>query len=242
MNKKTCICILGMHRGGTSAMAGVINKLGIYMGENLMGPSATENAKGFFELIEFKELNKEILAYFKTRWDDINIVKKIKNLLPDELRYKMRSLIRKNFAEHDIFAIKDPRMCLLFPLWKTILENAGVNIKVQIIIRNPNEVFLSLLNRNNKTLQEAFQLWHIYMAYAEFNTRGLPRHFMMFNDLLCKTEESIFKMIDVLNLNVDYKIYKNDVIDFLDIKLKHFDTEKSLSFYQKLKKEYEIRG
>ena len=45
--KQTCILILGMHRSGTSAIAGTLNNLDVYLGSNLMDPGK-ENPKGFF--------------------------------------------------------------------------------------------------------------------------------------------------------------------------------------------------
>lgn len=43
-----CLIVLGMHRSGTSAIAGFLNKLGITLGSNLMMPTEY-NEKGYFE-------------------------------------------------------------------------------------------------------------------------------------------------------------------------------------------------
>ena len=43
------VLILGMHRSGTSALAGALQELSVYMGGNLAGPQADVNEKGFFD-------------------------------------------------------------------------------------------------------------------------------------------------------------------------------------------------
>ncbi len=45
---KKCIVVLGMHRSGTSAMTGLLSKLGASPGSDLL-PANPSNPKGFFE-------------------------------------------------------------------------------------------------------------------------------------------------------------------------------------------------
>ena len=62
MSDPTIVCILGMHRSGTSLLAR-INLLGVYLGPpNRLMPAAPENPKGFWEYQPIMELNNEILA------------------------------------------------------------------------------------------------------------------------------------------------------------------------------------
>ncbi|MGC8755244.1 MAG: hypothetical protein ACP5QW_01800, partial [bacterium] len=53
------ICVLGMHRSGTSAMMGMLQNMGLDLGTNLMGP-AEDNPKGFFENENVTFLNDKI--------------------------------------------------------------------------------------------------------------------------------------------------------------------------------------
>ena len=54
--KKEIIIVLGMHRSGTSLIAGVLHEMGVNMGSNLM--KADEyNPKGYFEDIEIYKFN-----------------------------------------------------------------------------------------------------------------------------------------------------------------------------------------
>jgi hypothetical protein len=238
MNKK-CIMVLGMHRGGTSALAGTLQNMGIYMGENLM-KGGKENPKGFFELIEFKELNKEILNYFNTSWDDIEISKKVKKSVPIDIRRKMRKIIKDNFDKYNIFALKDPRMCFLLPIWEEVLKNIDIETEAIVIVRDPSEVFFSLKKRNNINFLTSFHLWHTYISNAETNTRNMKRYFVMFDDLIEKKDETINNIIKIFELNIDFEKNRNRIYRFLDKKLKHYNFKKTNDFYCKIKNTYSL--
>lgn len=51
----TCVLVLGTPRSGTSAVAGVLSKLGIDMGRDFM-PATEMNPKGFFQCLDLEEL------------------------------------------------------------------------------------------------------------------------------------------------------------------------------------------
>ena len=58
MNKEIkTVVVLGMHRSGTSMTSAILEKLGINMGDETLGPLET-NPIGHFEDRMFLELNK----------------------------------------------------------------------------------------------------------------------------------------------------------------------------------------
>jgi hypothetical protein len=58
---------LGMHRSGTSSIAGAMVRLGGAL--NLL-PPADDNPKGFWESSVLMSLNDQILAAGRSHWDD----------------------------------------------------------------------------------------------------------------------------------------------------------------------------
>lgn len=68
--KQTCILLLGMHRSGTSALAGTLHQLGIYLGSDLMKPGQY-NKKGYFENNLIFRFNEQLLHKVGSSWDDI---------------------------------------------------------------------------------------------------------------------------------------------------------------------------
>ena len=61
--------MLGMHRSGTSALAGALHLTGFDLGQNIM-PPADENPKGFFENQHIVDLNDRILEELFTFWNE----------------------------------------------------------------------------------------------------------------------------------------------------------------------------
>ena len=62
----------------------------------------------------------------------------------DELKLALQS----EFEYSNIFAIKDPRLAFLFPVYKQVLEDLDINIKIVLPYRNPIEVANSLRKRD----------------------------------------------------------------------------------------------
>ena len=105
MNKrKKILIVLGMHRSGTSALAGLLSHLSIPMGDNLMTPVEGENDKGFFEDEEIVELNDQLLSKLGMSWDDAR-------LMPDkwwmqddvnEIKIEIKILAKASAAEKNL--------------------------------------------------------------------------------------------------------------------------------------------
>ena len=116
----TCIIVLGCFRSGTSAVAGALHHLGIFMGEKF-DPPGENNPKGFWEDLEFKRIHQIcddcLIDSYENQWKDF------------EDEYK--SLIQKR-EQHPIWGIKDPLLCRQLP---TLLEYV-ITSKV-IVCRRP---------------------------------------------------------------------------------------------------------
>src|SRR5271163_5273785 len=61
------VIVLGMHRRGTSAVAGTLVKLGGGSPKHLMVANAG-NARGYFESVAFMQFHDELLASAGSRW------------------------------------------------------------------------------------------------------------------------------------------------------------------------------
>ena len=219
-NKQTCILVLGMHRSGTSALTGTLSLLDVYLGSKLMKGSFA-NEKGYFENDELFSVNEALLAECHSSWYDIfyseDKLEKIKNI--DELK----AVIKKEFEYSRIFAIKDPRLAFLFPIYKKILEEFDIDIKVVLPYRNPMEVANSLHTRDNLSLEKGMLLWGYHFLLAEKYSRDYERVFINYDDLMNKTEESIRLISQSLNIDFYTKYTKNKqrIEEFLEPSLKH---------------------
>ena len=182
--KRQAIVVLGMHRSGTSGLTGCLHLLGCAAPRSQI-PIATDNPKGFFESRPIVHHNDELLATLGLDWKDWRPV-------PTEffsgeavnLHDKGTNLIDEEFEQNPLFVLKDPRVCRLFPYWRRVLQDSGIDLMVVQSHRHPLEVAQSLQQRNKLPLAQGFLLWMVHVLQAERASRGWSRAFCSFTNLL----------------------------------------------------------
>lgn len=160
--------LIGMHRSGTSALAGALHSGGVKMGdeETFIPRPSPENPRGFYEDIRFRRLNDKLLeksGYVVKRWG-IELPPISDGFL---LRRRRRRLIRQCGASGH-WGWKDPRTCLVFDTWLRELEKAGLlgRTRILFIHRHPFAVARSLERRNHLPLHHGLKLWTLYNKTA----------------------------------------------------------------------------
>src|SRR5689334_10209515 len=66
---RTAVLVVGMHRSGTSALAGVVSLLGAAAPKTLM-PADETNPRGFWESNKLGPIHEAMLASMESSWDD----------------------------------------------------------------------------------------------------------------------------------------------------------------------------
>lgn len=106
------IIVLGSHRSGTSAVAGILHHLGVYMGDNFQEPNDA-NPKGYWEDPEFSEVNEHIYDSLKGSPHES------RPLPPGALNDRNKSLnhwyylMEKRNKDHCVWGFKDPKFSLI---------------------------------------------------------------------------------------------------------------------------------
>lgn len=156
------IPILGMHRSGTSALAGALHKLGADLGpESSWIPPAADNPLGFFEYAPIVDVNREIIAAFGGTWSSPPPMPP--GWIDDERVGAALERARSLAAEMPRgLVVKDPRLALVMPLWDAI----STPRPAVICLRHPTAVASSLQRRNGFTLDVGLFLWFRYVAAA----------------------------------------------------------------------------
>lgn len=154
------VCITGMHRSGTSTIAQLLYRCGLYLGpENDLFAPKNENPDGYWENKKFVNVNEKIFRAYKSGWDlPFSLASdwhEDERLLPIKIE-ALRLL--KDFEGHDPWGWKDPRSSLTLPFWLSLLPNS----RVLVCLRNPLEVALSLRKRGNSSYAFGLNLWEIY--------------------------------------------------------------------------------
>jgi hypothetical protein len=155
--------VLGMHRSGTSAIAGFLAKAGFYAGEEAdLLPAAEDNPKGFFERADVNALNDNLLEELGGAWD-----KPPRRALVAERAPAWQARAEKALAGLDAGAgrrplvLKDPRISLLLPAWLPVLD---CRFAIVLVDRNPVDIALSVRRRDRRPLYVALALWQTYCA------------------------------------------------------------------------------
>jgi len=214
----TCAVILGMHRSGTSALAGVLNILGVDFGDDLIGPSAS-NEKGHFESTRAMEFNDSVLRRFRSRWKrSFRLPSDWASTLDGELVAFGRSLA---IPEAAVWGLKDPRICRLVPVWREILRSRGVASRFILCLRQPEEVCASLACRDELESERSHALWIEHVCAAEADTRGQPRIILTFDQLLANPGQTARELARFLGLPDPDAPALASVNAFLEPQLRH---------------------
>ncbi len=105
-------------------------------------------------------------------WDDLFCLPKSWWQLPVVERYhkEIAKIVLQEFGRHEIWAIKDPRISILLPLWIDIFNRLSIVPHFLIAIRNPFEVARSLMARDRFCQSKSLALWMKYFLKKDFTT------------------------------------------------------------------------
>ena len=208
-----------MHRSGTSALTGALECLGVALPSDLL-PPMEDNPKGYFEGVQVLEINERILESLQSSYDDTRYTIDIPEGTVAAFLPEVKRFIEAEFQYSKFFALKDPRLCLTFPVWERALTELGISVKIIIPYRNPFEIARSLQKRNDFSVEKGILLWVKYFLHAEFYSRGQARLFVGFNQLLQKTQEKINELAVFTGVELVENSTKS-LDNFLDKDLKH---------------------
>lgn len=160
------ILVLGMHRSGTSAIAGALGRCGVELGGNLIAPAA-DNPLGYFEHADAVVANEVLLDALDRAWDDVRALPAgwMSTAAADAARQSVRGLLAP-LAAHPVWAIKDPRMCRLLPLWLPLLAEHDIEPVGVLALRHPHAVAASLATRDGTPRRIACIAWLRHMLEA----------------------------------------------------------------------------
>lgn len=223
--KRTALVVLGMHRSGTSALAGVMGHMGCDLPKDLMAP-AEMNAKGFFESDGITELNEELLASAGQTWFSFPPFPQEWFRSPKATEFTERAAeqILDSFGRSHLYVVKDPRICRLLPLWLSALDRAGSDPRFVCIHRNPLDVAASLQRWANYEPVYGMMLWLRHVLEAEAASRGIRRVFVSYEQLMSDWAGTVREIGKGLELNWPRPVdsVAPAVQDFLSESLRHF--------------------
>jgi hypothetical protein len=191
------VLVVGMHRSGTSALAGAIETTGLFVGppSELMQANV-QNPEGFFELQAVADFNDEVLHHLGGGLYEPPLLPQgwVDDPRIEGFVLRARSLIESSFDGRP-FILKDPRIALLLPFWRRVLLDRCCAV---MIVRDPIEVAWSLSLRDGMSPLMSMALWSGYNRSASEGLSGLPVHVCSYEELVVTPHAVLTSITDSL--------------------------------------------
>jgi len=229
------LIVTGVHRSGTSMVAGILSNLAIPMGEGAQMNPAPENPEGFFERIDVMQLNDSILKKLGGSWQAPP------NLGPESWFSIDQNLFSHYRSSLDLFSgsfnswfVKDPRISLILPMWDRL---ALTNLSLIFAVRNPQAVAQSLHLRNGLSHRRALALWWFYNQQLLSNVDSRDTLFIDY-DSAKRSKKATTEKIAAFAL----KAVKVSSLNTLDSSVGNYDEDRILDSLKTKKAEQSINS
>jgi hypothetical protein len=193
--------VLGMHRSGTSAVAGMLDALGVRMGPKNARADWVgrhwSNPMGHFENPDIVWLNGRILdnegsgVHESARWD--HVPERARELTPD-----IEQTLRR--AEGELWGWKDPWSVLTIEEFLPMVHDP----RFIFVFRDPDEVARSLYRRDGTGAEESRRIAARFATnLARIATRhpDIPRLELKFDDVTKNPTATIDRLVAFANLH-----------------------------------------
>jgi len=190
----SCIVVLGCFRSGTSAVAGILHHLGVFMGSEF-DEFTSHNKSGYWEDLEFKNFHKKMeLSSFNEK---------------DRENYE--KLIRSRQVNFELWGLKDPLLCLFLD---EFLNNLQDQVKLIVCDRNQEKIAQSMCNvlGNQDNYKNFLKLANFYVNSMNKQVYKCKIPFLRVDHekLIQQTSETIKEICNFLNLE-----YKQQAFDYV---------------------------
>jgi hypothetical protein len=212
-----------MHRSGTSLATRALMLLGVSLGDDgALLPPGRDNPAGYWESRAISELDDVLLAHLGGSWDQPPVLDPgwEANADLDSWRDKAAEALATTFGPHepatsDWIGWKDPRLSILLPFWRTVTT---VDTTI-VLVRDPDEVASSLLERNGIDAPQAAVLWLRYLFAATSNDE---HHLLVTQDeFFLRMPETLGRLTRHLDLPEPAPVVAEEIAAQLDPSLRH---------------------
>lgn len=203
--RPVALFVLGMARSGTSAITRVLSLCGSTLPAGMSGADKN-NPRGYWEPRAAIMLNETIMRRHHSNWYDptLRLEEEWAFGAEEKAAYiaKIAAYLR-TVPTAPLVVIKEPRITALSGLWFEAARQVGFDIAAVIAVRHPHEVIASAAKyvKTNPELSSA--LWLKYNLLAERRTRGIPRVFVDYANLLDDWRREVKRIATTLQIDLD---------------------------------------
>jgi len=195
------VIVLGMHHSGTSILAEILHRNGVFMQANM-----PHHESKFFTI----KINDEMIMGGGANWANnpimpvAEVMAKLDDVRKQVERKALVKYMEAGYDGHSPWGFKDPRTCVTLPLYLEIFPNA----QLLHIIRDEKDVAISLAASDKKglgiisDLDFWMDLQRQYVGRArEFGTRHKHYHELRYEDFCRHPVEVMKEVFAYLNLD-----------------------------------------
>ena len=188
--------LIGPHRSGTSLLGQILCLLGMDIGRSVMLPSF-DNPRGFWENQKVIHAHDGLLSALGADWTTVDKLTPewISSEVAHETGNALVDILEKDFDTERPALVKDPRLCVLLPLWQEISKTTNRPLKLLGIVRFPGAISNSLAARSNLLEGAADHITQLYLQAFFKSLKPMQPAFVVFEKLI---ETPAKDVIDVL--------------------------------------------
>ena len=226
MTRPVALFVLGFGRSGTSPLTRVLSLCGAALPTGLLG-AMSDNPRGFFEPREVIQLNQAILLDQGGSGYDLTLRRRMGDAEKAGWIAKIRAYLA-TLPAAPIVVIKEPKLTAVSDLWFEAAALAGFDVATVIAVRHPQEVIGSLSKRARgqryvRSSPELVSAWWLkYSLLAERNTRGVPRVFVEYANLLEDWRREVKRISTALAIELSAQD-EAEIDQFLTPELRHHE-------------------
>jgi hypothetical protein len=182
------VIVAGVGRSGTSVFTSILTLAGFHVPQPEVVADPT-NPKGFGEsrwVVDFhrRQLRARRVSVWDSRpsaWEDTSRAAEDTATLAE-----LTAWLKVQFVGRDAVVVKDPRVGWFLPLWERAACDVGVAVSFATMLRHPAEAVTSAVTSYGDWQSPASRTasWLNIMLETELATRGRPRVFVRYDDLL----------------------------------------------------------
>ncbi len=223
------VLVTGTGRSGTSTISGSLHHLGLHVPGPYLGANKS-NPKGFYESTWAVEFHKKITK--RARINDFDgqpdALDRARDAITPQMRTELATWLSDNTGGAHQIVVKDPRSVWAQRLWRDAARDVGLEIRYLSMLRHPAEVIGSratyYASKADESRRRRYEIcsvgrWVNGSLISERETRGEPRTFVPYTDLLSDWRSVIGRVRDELGLTLNTDLdpgVHHPVDDFID--------------------------
>ena len=205
-DRRSLVLVAGSGRSGTSLFSGILQRLGCHVPQPEVPADAT-NPRGFAESQWVVDFHTRQLRAARVQVSDARPAAWALTAqagLDDAVRAELRAWLAGQFGAAPALIVKDPRLSWFLPLWRSCAEELGVAPRFVTMLRHPAAVIDSKQRWYGGWQGDVGRTagWIHQTLFTERATRGAPRAFVRYEDLLEDWTRIVADVGDRLDLDV----------------------------------------